>query len=428
MAVKKLNNTLVKKLPAKEKPYEVRDTDVAGLLVRVQPSGKKYFKLNYGRGKIFSIGDADSMTVTTARNLAREKKVESASGKDPIEAQKIKRAGTFAEYFKNHYQTHIIENQKGAKQALIRYRALCARSDVGKVPLSDFTAFRIAKFQSQRKKEGKKESTINRDVSAITAMLKHVVNQGFLAELPFKGKITKYKEPSENPRYLSQEEVSRLRVALEGRDAESREERKRYNKWRQERNYQLFPEIGRYCDYLTPVVLTAMLTGLRRGELFNLVWQDVYLPESREGRGRITVRAEGAKSGKTRTVPLPNECRDVLTEWKKLTEFSQSRDCIFPNGKGERLTDIKTAFKNLLKRAGISEFTFHDLRHHYASSLVQKGATLYEVQKLLGHASTTTTVKYAHLAPETLDRTVSLLDDHQDRGQEQTDTKKGIAV
>lgn len=422
MAVKKLTNTAVEKLQSSDTRQEYRDAEIKGLLVRVYPSGKKSFMLNYARGKYITLGDANVLKVAEARELARLELGKVAAGKDPAEARKRKAAGTFADYFKNHYQAHIEQNQKGAKQALVRYRYLCTQ--VGKVPLSDFTAFRINKFQSQRKKEGVSDATINRDVSAILAMLRHAVNMSLLTELPLKGKVQKNREPLENPRYLFPEEESRLREALATRDAGKREERKRYNEWRQERDYPLFPEIGLYSDYLAPLVLTAMLTGLRRGELFNLAWQDIDLQA-----GEVVVRAKGAKSGKTRTVPLRDECREVLATWKQLTEYSQPGDYVFPNKKGERLDNVKTSFSNLLKAADITGFRFHDLRHHCASMLVQADVSLYTVKEWLGHSDFKMTQRYAHLAPDNLKEAARTLDSKQSRAIGQVeDIKHNKAV
>ncbi len=86
---------------------------------------------------------------------------------------------------------------------------------------------------------------------------------------------------------------------------------------------------------------------------------------------------------------------------------------IFPSPKtGERITDVKKAFKTTLKNAGIEDFRFHDLRHTFASWLVMKGVDLYTVQKLLGHTSITTTQRYAHLAPGYLEREIGKIDDY----------------
>lgn len=421
MAVEKLNNTLVKNLPTKEKPYEVRDTDVAGLLVRVQPSGKKYFKLNYGRGKIFPIGDADSLTVTTARILAREKKVEAASGKDPIEEKRQKAVTTFSEFLDTKYQDKIKTTTKDPVKAIKRYHSICSR--VGDWKLEFFTPLNMQKYINKRKDKGIANATINREIANIQTLLQCAYAWGFIKGHPFQGKVKKLKVTSEHPRYLSPEEESRLRKALEERDNRKREERRQGNRWRLERNYEPLPEIGLYCDHLTPLVMTAMLTGLRRGELFNLAWQDVDLRAK-----TIRVKASGAKSGKTRTVPLPAECLNVLTEWKQIAEYSQPGDYVFPNKEGKRLDNINTAYGNLLKTAKITGFRFHDLRHHYASILVQAGVQLYTVKELLGHSDFKMTQRYAHLAPDNLAEAVRALDNRRNREKENRGNQTGLAV
>ncbi|MFH1965749.1 MAG: site-specific integrase [Acidobacteriota bacterium] len=247
-------------------------------------------------------------------------------------------------------------------------------------------------------------------------MLEYAVKLGFLAEHPFKGKIKKFREAWDNPRYLSPEEKTRLRAALRARDDSSREERRSLNRWRQERNHKPLPEIGLYSDYLTPLVLTAMLTGLRRGELINLSWQDID-PRAKT----LQVKAKGARSGKTRTVPLIAECRDMLIEWKQLTEYGHPGGYVFPDRKGERLDNINTAFSNLLKAAEVTGLRFNDLRHHYASMLVQEGIQLYTVRELLGHSDLKMTQRYAHLAPDNLKEAARALDNIRSREVEQAE-------
>ena len=112
-------------------------------------------------------------------------------------------------------------------------------------------------------------------------------------------------------RYLSPAEEKRLRAALIARDTTRRAERATANDWRRERGYALWPEHGTYTDHLTPIVLLALNTGLRRGELFNLRWADVDLT-----RAIVTVQGGGAKSGQTRHVPLNSEAEAVLEAWK----------------------------------------------------------------------------------------------------------------
>ena len=83
---------------------------------------------------------------------------------------------------------------------------------------------------------------------------------------------------------------------------------------------------------------------------------------------------------------------------------------MFPSPKtGVRLVTIKTAWRDLMSLARLRDFRFHDLRHTFASNLAMKGADLYSIKELLGHADVTTTQRYAHLAPEHRSRVVELL-------------------
>jgi len=115
----------------------------------------------------------------------------------------------------------------------------------------------------------------------------------------------------------------------------------------------------------------------------------------------------------------------VITEWKSITEYSQPEDIVFPNKKGKRLDNVNTSFRNILKAAEISGFRFHDLRHHYASSLVQEGVQLYTVKELLGHSDFKMTQRYTHLAPDNLAEAVKALDNRQDRKAKKITTSNG---
>ncbi len=408
MAIKKLNNTLVKQLFPDAKPYEVRDTEIKGLLVRVQPSGSKTFYIEYSQGKRFRLGDAKSLTVSIARDLARKKKVEAASGKDPIEEKKQKSIVTFSEFFHKKYKNRIKTTSNDPIKAIKRYESICSR--VGNWKLEFFTPLNMQKYITDRKNSGVANATINREIANIQTLLKFAYVWGYIKQHPFQGKVQKLKVANEHPRFLDPEEEARLREALKNRDDSKRGERERSNLWRQERHYDQLPEIGLFCDHLTPLVLTAMLTGLRRGELFNLVWADINLKTK-----LLQVKAQGSKSGKSRTVPLDSENIEVFSEWKKITKYRKPEDFVFPNSKGKRLDNITTSFKNLLKAADITEFRFHDLRHHYASTLMQEGVQPYTVMELMGHSDFKMTQRYAHLAPGNLQEAVKALDEKRKR-------------
>jgi integrase len=110
------------------------------------------------------------------------------------------------------------------------------------------------------------------------------------------------------------------------------------------------------------------------------------------------VRGDGAKSGQTRQIPLNDHARDVLKAWRSAD--AKRDDRVFTGRDGERLTDIKTAWARITKEAKVQAFRFHDLRHTFASKLVQVGIDLNTVRELLGHADIKMTLRYSHLAPE----------------------------
>ena len=130
-----------------------------------------------------------------------------------------------------------------------------------------------------------------------------------------------------------------------------------------------------------------MNTGLRRGEVLKLRWGSVDF-----SRRLLTVEGRNAKSRQTRHVPLNDGAVSVLRNWRE------------QHGTGARIFDVATGFQaaweKILRRAEISNFRWHDLRHHFASRLVQHGVPLNTVRDLLGHSTVGMSLRYAHLAPD----------------------------
>lgn len=143
---------------------------------------------------------------------------------------------------------------------------------------------------------------------------------------------------------------------------------------------------------LKPIVLFLLLTGARRNEVLHARWEDVDLE-------RRLWRIPGPKSLPVRHVPLSIGAIEVLEEVPRYADTPW----IFANPKTRRpYRQIYYSWDTARKRAGLHDVRLHDLRHSYASFLVNSGRSIYEVQKLLGHTQIKTTQRYAHLAPETL--------------------------
>jgi integrase len=137
------------------------------------------------------------------------------------------------------------------------------------------------------------------------------------------------------------------------------------------------------------LVLVALHTGLRRGELLRLKWADLNFQQR-----LLTVQE--SKAGEPRQVPM----NDVVCE--ALREILRRLDnpYVFPGRvKGLHLTDLPKEWGTWVIKAGLDDFRWHDLRHTFASRLVMAGVDLYTVKKLLGHHDLTMTERYAHLAP-----------------------------
>lgn len=199
-------------------------------------------------------------------------------------------------------------------------------------------------------------------------------------------------------RFLDRAEELRLRAALTARDEELPNLRTSGNSRRQHRHEKSLPLLPHFGDHLTPAVLLSMNTGLRRGEVLKLRWSFVDFD-----RRLLTVEGRNAKNRQTRHVPLNEEAVSALRRWRE------------QSGPGTRVfamtTGFRTAWEKLLKRARITHFRWHDLRHHFASRLVQHGVPLNTVRDLLGHSSVAMSLRYAHLAPDQRRAAVAKLND-----------------
>ncbi len=375
---------------ATDKPYRINDDGpkgVRGLHLRVQPSGVKSFCVVYARNQTRTVGKYPVMTLDAARVEAKR-----LLGAPIDAAAKKTKTTTFGDYLDQQYGPWVVAERKAGAATLANLKAQFANY-LGK-PLSAITAWNIEKFKADRLKSGTRPATVNRDLVRIKACLSKAVEWGVTADHPLRAVKRAKGEDDSRVRFLSQSEERRLRDALVKRDARLKNARASGNEWRAERGRDAMPLFGKddFADHLHPLVLLAMNTGLRRGELFSLVWSDVDVH-----RKILTVRGASSKSGRARHVPLNGEAIDAVRRWRKT---HKGDGLVFAGDTGNRMTNINKSWAALVTVAELKDFRFHDLRHHFASKLVMAAVDLYTVKELLGHSDFEMTQRYAHLAPE----------------------------
>lgn len=377
-----------------EKPYEVRSAKVPGLLLRVQPSGKRTYYVQIARGKRVRVGPASQLTLKQAEERAKPIIL------DPSSADKPKRdRATLAEYIEDEYKDFAEANLKNGKRSVARVKAVW--KPLLNKRMTDVTASDVDKLRTKRRLAGIAPATINRDVAALSGLFSHWTAH-HKGVHPLAGLEQLGVADDETVRYLTPEESTRLRKALADRDAEGAKQRASANEWRKARGYELLPEVTGNCDHMTPMVLLSLNTGIRQGELFSLAWENVDLE-----RRTITILASHSKGNATRVIPLNAEAHAVLVAIKPK---DAARGLVFKSPiTGGRFDNVKKAWAEITKAAGVPDLRWHDLRHDFASQLVMRGVPLFTVQKLLGHKNARMTQRYAKLAPSALADAVSLL-------------------
>lgn len=377
----------------------VWDSKQPGLFLRVMPGpgGAMSFNVQWSRKSSISLGKFPTTTLGAARDRAAVTMGEVSKDPDAVPTEVArKQTGddlTLARFVEDHYRPHARRHMTHGDRDADRIMRVLA-----KFKSKQLDSITHGALQRALNARDVAPSTLARDRNTIRAAFNLAVEWDLLESNPAIGlKVGKAAEGV--TRYLSADEERALLDTLAARDQGMRDARLRTIRGGRQQHAAL-REIpaDHFPDHLTPLVLTALHTGCRRGELFKLRWADVDL----EGKHpQLTVQGGTAKSGRTRYIPLNGTAVQTLAQWRRQ---NPGADRVFG------LVDIKKSWAKLLTDAGIENFRFHDLRHTFASKLVQRGVPLNTVRDLLGHADIKMTLRYAHLAPENKAAAVSLLD------------------
>ena len=249
--------------------------------------------------------------------------------------------------------------------------------------LFEITSQMIEKYKATRL-EKVAPATVNRELACLKHMFTKAIDWGFVKANPAKG-VKRLKEPPGRLRYLKTEEVEALLRAC--------------------------------SDNIRPILVIALNTGMRKSEILNLKWSDVDLKN-------LKITVINAKNNESMMIPINQ------TLYQELLELSQKAngEYVFSNRDGRPFKDIKKGFSSALKRAGIKDFRFHDLRHTFGSHLVMQGVGLRTVQQLMGHKEIRMTMRYSHLSPEYVQKAVESLDNlwtlygHQNKNERPDDS------
>lgn len=352
--------------PSREQEYS--DTQVVGLKLQVSKGGRKFFLLRYTfskQKKSIRLGEYGPLSLQDARQRANELKAQIGRGIDPQEERRQHEAMlTFGQFATDHYLPYAYANKRTActDESKLRIHLLPLLQNR---KLNQITTAELQRYFDQLKGRYKPASC-NRHLCLLARMFKLAVTWGFLDKNPAIG-IRKAQENNERHRYLSDQEIVRLIEAL-----------------RTDHN----TVASALFEFL-------LYTGVRKGEAMAAKWEHVDL----EKRIWFLPRT---KNGRSRHVLLNDLAAELL---QKLPRHPGNL-YLFPSDRvqGQPLTNPQKCFNRALMKAGITDFRIHDLRHTHASILVNNGATLYEVQTILGHQQSKTTTRYAHLGDATLRR------------------------
>jgi integrase len=224
---------------------------------------------------------------------------------------------------------------------------------LGPVPLDAITPLRVEQFQQVRVREVC-PATVNRE----TALLKHMLNMA--------GRWNLYRgaNPVRSVKFLSEDNLQFHTLSQEAERA-----------------------ILACCPpYLQDMIVFALNTGLRSGDIFKLQWEEVDLEQR-----QLHVLIE--KTRRVLTIPINDAAYGILAAWNGMRKGPY---VFYNHMTGDRFRDLKAGFKLACKQAGVQAVTWHTLRHSFASRLIQSGADLVTVKELLGHSTILVTMRYAH--------------------------------
>lgn len=269
-----------------------------------------------------------------------------------------RRRVAFSDFVREVFVPWTDANKRSAKSDHIFLKVL--GGFFGRMDLGDITQIHIERFKRERIAapawggKTRRPASVNRELACLSKILKLARENGYLNETP---RVKFLREDNKRLRYLSNSEEQRLMETLELRNGD-----------------------------LQPLVVLALHTGMRLGELRNLSWRNVDF-------SRRQIRVTNTKTGKDRAVPMNDKSRELL---HLLRATNRTGEQVF----NSLPVKVSAAFSRVCTKAGIDDLHFHDLRHTFATRLADAGVDAFTIAALLGHSEIQMTARYTHATDE----------------------------
>lgn len=371
-----LTRALVRSLHRPAKPVHYHDEEIPGFLLEYRSSGGGTWYFRYrdadGKTRFLRLGTLRDLDPLEARARAYELYKAARAGEDPRAACGLAYGTpTLTMFVADRYLPHARLNKRSwdTDRRILRLHVLPCFGErrMDRIRRSEIVAWRNA-----MRGRGFSPGTCNRVAALLKFVFNCAVRWGMLTadKNPCRGLDT-LAEPGGRERYLSAAEARRL-----------------------------LDELDRYPSRHSALAIKLLLfTGARKREILSARWEHVDWD-----RRLLTVPL--AKSGQARHIPLSDEALAVLRRLPR----REGAPWLFPGVRADGpLRSVFHTWNTIRTRLGLGDVRLHDLRHSFASFLVNSGCSLYEVQKILGHHDPRVTMRYAHLAPESLIRAANMV-------------------
>ena len=370
--------------PVEGRDYQIFDTDVRGFAVCIYRGGGRAFTLDYryaGRQRRMTFARWPEWAVTAARERAKELRREIDAGGDPLGTRgALREAPRVSDLITRYVEVHLphlaalnAADQRSMMEKFIgpawgRMLVTDVSSHDVELLLNKVAAGRARPARAKpnnraRKLQGAKPTPVraNRVGEVVRKLFAYAVKWGWRDDNPAMGFRRRIETPRE--RYLSQDEISRLALALD----------------------------MAADDRASGIIRLCMLTGARVGEVRQARFEDFNLEHLSWSKPASTT-----KQRRVHRVPISDEASAIVRQ--RRLAVANGSPWLFPGDTpGQPVQEIRRFWARIQKEVGIPDVRIHDLRHTFASLLVSGGASLEMIGKLLGHSQTQTTQRYAHL-------------------------------